>query len=218
MATPNPAASGVRRDLLALLPPEAYDQVLDASCAAGGTVKLLRERLPSLTAVGVERDPRAAAMARRHVERVVVGDPERVLPELAAEGADFDLVLLGNTLEQMVDPWSALRTVRELCPRGRVALALANPAHITSLVSLADGHWSERPHASHTRQHLRWFGEKDLRPFFREAGFRELRREASHRLLTYAHPLNRRLEPWLERLPVVRRFTTDAFLCLLEPR
>jgi len=218
MATPIPSApASVRRDLLALLPSGDIDQVLDASCAAGGTIRLLRERQPRLTAVGVERDPRAAAMAREHVERVLVGNPERVLAELAAEGADFDLVLLGNTLEQMVDPWSALRTVRQLCPRGRVALALANAAHISTLLSLADGRWSDRDQDLHGRHHLRWFGEKDLHPLFRDAGFREVNREVNHRLLPYAHPLNRRLEPWLDRVPGLRRFTTHAFLCLLEP-
>lgn len=218
MATPfQDASPGVRRDLLALVPSASIEQVLDVSCAAGGTVELLRERYPDVNAVGVERDPRAAAMASRHLERVVIGDPELILPQLAAEGDDFDLVLLGNTLEQMVDPWSTLRTVRQLCPRGMVALALTNPAHYVRLLSLADGRWAEREPSPHGARPLRLFAEKDLEPLFAAARFREVNRVKRHRVVTYAHPLNRRLGPWVDRIPGLRRFTTHAFLCLLEP-
>lgn len=88
------------RDTLALgefASPRRNGRVCDLGCGAGALLLLALGREPSLTAVGIERDPHAGALARRNLAdnglrgEIIVGDlsDRAVLPSAGA----FDLVL-----------------------------------------------------------------------------------------------------------------------------
>lgn len=219
MATmsPQPSYLGVRHDMLRMVPEVAIDRVLDVGCAEGATVRALRAMHPEIVAEGLEVDPRSAAAARAHLDRVLEGDASTLLPRLVHEGATYDLVLLGDVLEHLVDPWNALECVRRLCPQGHVVVSLPNVAHLSTLLSLIEGRWPYRERGIHDRTHLRWFGIENLHSLFADAGFQEIRREANHRIIEVPHRLNERLEPWLRRIPGLRRFTAYQFVSLLAP-
>ncbi|HEX2084943.1 MAG TPA: class I SAM-dependent methyltransferase, partial [Solirubrobacteraceae bacterium] len=100
---------GSHRQILAEVPPGA--RVLDVGCASGYLAALFAER--GCTVVGFERDPASAEVARAHCEEVIVGDLESP-DDRAAIPAGFDVVVMGDVLEHLADPWAALRFVREL--------------------------------------------------------------------------------------------------------
>jgi 2-polyprenyl-3-methyl-5-hydroxy-6-metoxy-1,4-benzoquinol methylase len=128
----------------------------------------------------------------------------------------FDLVLCGDVLEHLVDPWTALRCLRALCPNGYSIVSLPNVAHVSTFIALLRSHWPYRERGIHDRTHLRFFGRNNLSELYQGAGFREVRRRTRYRLLERPSPINERLEPVLGRIPVVRRFLEYQFISLLK--
>lgn len=95
--------------------------VLDVGCHTGETVLVLRER--GLHAVGLEPNPRAAAVVRAHGLPVIEQPIERAdLPE-----AHFGSILLSQVLEHTRDPHLVLRTARRaLRPGGSLYVVVPN--------------------------------------------------------------------------------------------
>jgi 2-polyprenyl-3-methyl-5-hydroxy-6-metoxy-1,4-benzoquinol methylase len=213
----NPSYAGIRADMLALVPEAALGAVLEIGCAAGGTGAALKSARPGVAITGIELDPELARQAGTRLDRVVVGDAQQMLAELEREGARFDLVLCGDVLEHLVDPWAALCSVRRLCPDGWAVVSLPNIAHVSTIASLAlRSYWPYRDRGIHDRTHLRFFGRKNLPELFAAAGFEEVRRVTHHRLLERPHRLNELADPLLARLPIVSRLFEYQFLCLLR--
>jgi 2-polyprenyl-3-methyl-5-hydroxy-6-metoxy-1,4-benzoquinol methylase len=155
---------------------EVHDgaRVLDVGCATGYLAARLAERGCSVT--GFERDPRSASLAEEHCERVIVGDLEAP-GDRAAIPAGFDIVLLGDVLEHLVDPWEALRFVRGLlAPSGVVVASIPNVAAWTVRLGLARGSWEYTETGLLDRTHLRFFTRCAAHELVRGAGF-EIERE-----------------------------------------
>ena len=101
-------------------------RVLEVGAHTGFFSATLRARGCDVTALEV--DPRAAAHAEAHADRVVVGDVEDPTVRAALVGP-FDRILFMHVLEHLVDPWGTLRACRELlAPGGRAIVLLPNVA------------------------------------------------------------------------------------------
>jgi 2-polyprenyl-3-methyl-5-hydroxy-6-metoxy-1,4-benzoquinol methylase len=150
---------------------EVHDgaRVLDVGCATGYIAARLSERGCSVT--GFERDPRSAARAEQHCEAVIVGDIES--PDArAAIPTGFDVVLLGDVLEHLIDPWDALRFVRGLlAPEGVVVTSIPNVAAWTVRLGLIRGSWEYTEIGLLDRTHLRFFTRRSAHELARGAGF-----------------------------------------------
>jgi SAM-dependent methyltransferase len=146
-------------------------RVLDVGCATGYLGAELARRGCRVT--GVEADPLAAERARVHCE-AVVGDIEDAAcrGELAAR-APFEVVLCGDVLEHLRDPWSALGAVAALvAPGGTVVLSVPNVAHWTGRRALARGRFPYAEHGLFDRTHLRFFTRASARELAESAGLR----------------------------------------------
>jgi SAM-dependent methyltransferase len=160
--------SPAHRLLLDAVPDGA--RVLDVGCATGYLAADLARRGCRVT--GVEADPAAAERARAHCEAVVVGDVEddACRGELAAL-APFDVVLCGDVLEHLRDPWSALRALAVLVtPGGKVVLSVPNVAHWTGRRAVARGRFPYAEHGLFDRTHLRFFTRASARDLAEGAG------------------------------------------------
>jgi 2-polyprenyl-3-methyl-5-hydroxy-6-metoxy-1,4-benzoquinol methylase len=213
----NRSYSGIRADLLALVPETALTAVLEIGCAAGDTGAALKSARPGIQITGIELDPELARRAGMRLDRVVVGDAQKMLEQLEREGMRFDLVLCGDLLEHLVDPWAALRSARRLCRDGWALVSIPNIAHVSTIASLAlRSYWPYRDRGIHDRTHLRFFGRNNLPELFAASGFEEVRRVTHHRLIERPHRLNELADPVLARLPIVSRLFEYQFLCLLR--
>jgi 2-polyprenyl-3-methyl-5-hydroxy-6-metoxy-1,4-benzoquinol methylase len=213
----NPSYAGIRSDMLALVPDVALENVLEIGCAAGATGARLKSERNGVSVTGIELDPELAERAQQRLDRVIVGDAMGTLQALESERARFDLVLCGDVLEHLVDPWAALGSVRRLCPNGWVIVSLPNIAHVSTIVSLLwRSYWPYRDRGIHDRTHLRFFARKNLPELFASAGFDELQRVTHHRLIERPHRINELTNPLLARLPIVSHLFEYQFLCLLR--
>lgn len=155
----------------------AGKRVLDVGCATGYIAEVLRELGCSVS--GIEYDADTGEQARPYLDKLVIGDVERV--DLVAEfGAGcFDVVIYGDVLEHLVDPVAVLVKTRDLLARGGAVVAsIPNVAHGAVRLSLLAGEFAYRETGLLDNTHLRFFTAATVGSLFRDAGYTpvELRR------------------------------------------
>jgi 2-polyprenyl-3-methyl-5-hydroxy-6-metoxy-1,4-benzoquinol methylase len=148
----------------------ANKRVLDVGCATGYLARALGEQ--GCRVSGVEFDPAAAKEAAPALEKIVIGDLDKI--DLPAEFADsqFDVVVFGDVLEHLRDPLPLVRSVRGmLSPGGSVVISVPNIAHGDVRLSLLQGRFDYRDLGLLDNTHIRFFTRESLRSFLEDAGF-----------------------------------------------
>ena len=146
-----------------------HKNVLDVGCATGYLGEVLRARGCIVT--GVELDREAAEIASSKLGRLVVGDIV-TLDLVETFGPErFDVVVLGDVIEHVVDPAGLLaRVATLLVPGGSVVISTPNVAHGALRLALLQGRWRYRDLGLLDRTHLRFFTRESLESVVREAG------------------------------------------------
>jgi 2-polyprenyl-3-methyl-5-hydroxy-6-metoxy-1,4-benzoquinol methylase len=161
-------------------------RVLDLGCGGGRNGEMLK-RAGAREVVGVELDAKAAAEARKRLDRVCECDLARLDPaELGDE--PFDAILASDVLEHLVDAEGVLaRAVTRLRPGGAVVVSLPNVASVFVMLQLLSKSWPRRKSGIFDRTHVRWFGKRDMVRLLEGAGLQVLR-----------------VEPYFTRYPAIR--------------
>jgi 2-polyprenyl-3-methyl-5-hydroxy-6-metoxy-1,4-benzoquinol methylase len=162
-----------RRDLIALLPNAKGGRILEIGCALGHTLAAIRNEGLASEVVGVELLdlPRTAA-ERRSVDRYIVGNIETDNLDLDTES--FDVVICGDVLEHLNDPWSVMRTVHRLLRRNGVLVAsVPNVREVRTLYNIIiRGDFAYADAGVLDRTHLRFFCRKNILDLLTGAGGR----------------------------------------------
>ncbi len=153
---------------MAVLATPAGSDVLDVGCGEGHVAAALVER--GCQVWGIEIDPEAAVAAQSSCEAVVVGDVAGVSHE-SLDGRTFDVILLLDVLEHVVDPLGALRHVTAwLAPGGKVIVSIPNVAHAAVRLALLQGRFEYSETGLLDETHLRFFDRRSLGALIRDAG------------------------------------------------
>jgi 2-polyprenyl-3-methyl-5-hydroxy-6-metoxy-1,4-benzoquinol methylase len=146
-------------------------RVLELGCSAGYISRRLTQRGCSVT--GVETDSAAAKQAQECCREVHVLDlnipgwvgtlPERV----------FDVVLLGDVLEHLVDPARVLREIEPVLDTdGSVVISLPNVVHWATRGKILLGRFNYESIGTLDHTHLHFFTAKTARELIESAGYR----------------------------------------------
>ena len=82
----------------------------------------------------------------------------------------FDYIIMGDVIEHLLDPWTAVRNMRELLvPGGSIIASIPNVAHITNLYNMLSGSWTYEDMGLLDRTHLRFFTKSEIVKMFEEA-------------------------------------------------
>ncbi|HEX5152521.1 MAG TPA: class I SAM-dependent methyltransferase [Parafilimonas sp.] len=167
----NPSYVGLRMDLLSNVEGEGK-QVLDVGCATGANGKYLLDKNIASTVYGIEMDEKMAAEAGRHYKDVIVGnlDDHKILQPINT--ISFDLILLGDVLEHLDDPWKMLNDFANLLNRnGEIIISLPNIQHIDVWRHIyIKGTWPVNSRGIFDKTHKRFFTLKDIRKLVAGAG------------------------------------------------
>ena len=148
-----------------------HKSVLDVGCATGYLGAALMAR--GCTVTGIEIDAEAADEARQRLDRVIVGDLGELDLDAVLGSERFDVVLMGDVLEHMVDPAALLlRAVSLLNPGGSVVISIPNVAHGSLRLALLQGRWQYKDRGLLDRTHLRFFTRPAVEALVRDAGLR----------------------------------------------
>ena len=154
---------------LAVLAVPPGSRVLDLGAADGAVACALRDRGCQVTTV--ERDAEGvAALIARGLPTI-----QADLDTLAADAvppAAFDVVLMLDVLEHLVDPGALLaRTRAWLAPGGRALLSVPNVTHGAVRLSLMQGRFPRTDVGLLDRTHLHFFDQDSLQALVTGAGF-----------------------------------------------
>lgn len=208
----NRAYTGLRRDILAVLPfttgsattasaatpgsagapgAPAAPKVLDIGCATGSMGQYLADTF-SAKVWGVEYDPAMAEVARGKMQGVWHADLNRERLASLPHPGRYDLVICGDVLEHLVDPWAALADIASLLePGGSVAVSMPNIGHYTTLAHLAFfREWPYRKRGIHDRTHLRFFTRRNMVELYRSAGLRPVKEKRMLRFWESGSPVD----------------------------
>lgn len=193
-----------RAELQRHVPPGAR-RVLDLGCASGAFGEALRAR--GATVVGVERDPAYAARARARLDEVVEADLETLDP---APLGTFDVLVAGDVLEHLVDPWAVLRRFATIVePGGTVVISLPNVRHWESMYAIAvQGRFPRRNEGVFDQTHLRWFTLHDAWSLVDQAGLQIEDVERRIRYRRVGGAIETPAARLLARIPGLRAFLT----------
>ena len=166
-----------RSELLERLPAETRS-LCDVGCAGGAAGRAFRLRAPGVRVTGIEKDPRAAALARQRLDRVLEEDVLVALERLDREGERFDGFLFADVLEHLDDPVAALKLAGRLASTRAVLVAsVPNVGHLSLVRDLVAGRFDPVPAGLADAGHLRWFDRRFLAECLEEAGWRVQRVE-----------------------------------------
>ena len=161
----------IRRDLLRYMDLQKPDlAVLDIGCSCGGNLMAIKLQNADAQLYGIELSEQAAAIAR-HFAEIKTTDVERFSdPDWQGK---FDYIIMGDILEHLRDPWTALlHVVRMLKPGGRLLASIPNVMHISNVKNLINGYWQYEDAGILDRTHLRFFTKKTIETMMAEAGLK----------------------------------------------
>lgn len=151
----------------------ARSEVLDLGAADGSMAAVLRRM--GCKVWGVELDDESARQARHHCEEVVVGDLNTLQLSDAFKGRQFDVVLMLDVLEHLVDPVGVLRgAVSVLKPSGWAVISLPNVTHISVRLALLGGRFTYTDVGLLDRTHLRFFDSDGVMELLEQAGWESM--------------------------------------------
>jgi len=146
-----------RSDILPLLPENAFN-VLDVGAGAGATLKWIKSIYPEVRTTGVELNQALRDELESRADVAIIGRIEELFSELQS----YDLILLLDVLEHLIDPASTLKRLSTLLRAdGQVIVSVPNIAHLSvSLPLLFGRRFAYADAGILDRTHLKFFVEK----------------------------------------------------------
>lgn len=157
-----------RREILPLLP-HAATNILEIGAATGQTLRWMKAIYPSAMTTGVELNGALADELCRNADVAIIGNINECFPQLKR----YDLILLLDVLEHLIDPATVLRSVRQLLnPGGQVIVSVPNIAHLSVTIPLLFGRrFTYQDAGILDRTHLKFFVEDTAVKLLNEANF-----------------------------------------------
>jgi 2-polyprenyl-3-methyl-5-hydroxy-6-metoxy-1,4-benzoquinol methylase len=168
--------AGARSDLIDRLKPDRNRAILEIGCGEGSTGAYAKRQGKCGLYVGVELFAPAASVAASLIDRVYTANVESFdLPEPLES---FDVLIAGEVLEHLVDPWTVLRRLRTYLRHDALVMASSpNVSHYSIVGMLLKGDWTLADSGRMDRTHLRWFTPRSYAEMFRNCGFEVLSTE-----------------------------------------
>jgi SAM-dependent methyltransferase len=167
--------TGVNPELLSRVPTGAA-VVIEVGAGAGNFGAAYLSLNPLARYIGLELDESAAHQAQSRLHTVIQGnveDPATLrLLDAALEGGLADVLIFGDVLEHLRDPWSTLLALRARMRPGGVCVAcIPNVSHWSLVQQQLQGRWDYADAGLLDRTHLRFFTLSSATAMFKSSGW-----------------------------------------------
>jgi 2-polyprenyl-3-methyl-5-hydroxy-6-metoxy-1,4-benzoquinol methylase len=184
MSSFNDSYTGLRHDLIQYIEGSSLT-ILDVGCATGVNGSYLLDKGIATQVVGIEYDPAMAEVAQEKNTYVFCGDLnlQSFRDKIYDSNRTYDVILMGDILEHLYDPWKLLRELREhLAVDGKIIISIPNIQHIELFIQVyLRGRWPRNERGIFDKTHLRWFTKKDAFSLVQQAGLQVLQYEPTYR-------------------------------------
>lgn len=187
----NQSYVGPRPDVLKLIP-TGIRTVLDIGCSTGELGQAIKEKTGA-TVIGVDTSVEMAAVAKEKNDKVIIGNIEDQKTLEQIENKKFDVIILADVLEHLINPWQTLKKLTNfLSPSGVVIASIPNVGHLDTLYNLLiNNYWPYRDRGIHDRTHMRFFTLKNIGELFKEAGLKIEKINVNYRIIETPHFINK---------------------------
>ena len=143
--------------------------ILDVGAGVGATLKWIKSIYPEAQTTGVELNPALQGELAKNADVAIIGKIEECISELQS----YDLILLLDVLEHLVDPVGTLKKLLNVAQvRGHVIVSVPNIGHLSvSLPLLVGRRFTYTDAGILDRTHLKFFVEKTAIGLLNEANF-----------------------------------------------
>ena len=165
--------NNARLDLISLIPNKQNNKVLEIGAGGCDTLLELKRTKIASEVVGVEL-MQLPGTNQNHpeIDKLIIGNIEQI--NLDVPENYFDVILCGDVLEHLIEPWDVLAKLHKfLKPDGVIIISVPNIREIETLYKIvvkADFRYSERGILDKT--HLRFFCKKNILMLLKDALFK----------------------------------------------
>jgi SAM-dependent methyltransferase len=160
---------GLNTKLLEAIPPGAR-RVLELGCANGRLGRRFKALHPGVQWWGIDASEQAVETASRHLDRVLRMDLDR--DDLGTLEGGFDVVVIGDLLEHLLDPARTLDALHGLAtPDARIVCCLPNMSHLSVIERLVAGDITYDDAGLLDRGHARFYSASSAFKTFLDAGW-----------------------------------------------
>lgn len=153
----------VREDILAVVPKRPAQRILEIGAGGGDTLVALKERGMAAYTVGVELFPMERSNQQNpNIDEFYLGNVEEM--ELPLQQESFDIILCGDVLEHLLDPWKAVDKLTPYLRRGGLFIVcMPNIRHWSAFVRIyLKGDFKYEPLGIFDKTHFRFFCPRNI--------------------------------------------------------
>jgi 2-polyprenyl-3-methyl-5-hydroxy-6-metoxy-1,4-benzoquinol methylase len=162
--------SSARKDWIDSLPRSDTARLLEIGCGNGDTGYYALEQQKCVSATGIEINDFAAKSAEEKITEVICGNVETL--SLPFQEGSFDLLVMSEVLEHLVDPWRVLKKVKPFMKPGALVFASSpNVSNYKIILMQLSGNWELTSEGVMDRTHLRWFTPNSYRAMFERCDY-----------------------------------------------
>ena len=160
----------VRMDIIQLIDFSKKPRtILEAGCACGSNFIEIKNHVSDIKCTGIELNAHSAAIAKLFAD-VYAMDLEKLdRPDWHDK---FDIIMMGDILEHLNDPWQAVRNMFRLqSPGGEILISVPNIMHFSIFNQMFHGNGEYEDAGILDRTHLRFFTKKTAQKLLEQAGY-----------------------------------------------
>ncbi|MBT1071367.1 class I SAM-dependent methyltransferase [Pelotalea chapellei] len=168
---PNSYFAKARMDLIQLIPPDSSNRILEIGAGSGETLLSIKRLGLGCEVVGVElMDIPNSNQFHGEIDNFIIGNIEGMHLNYSKEY--FDVIICGDVLEHLVDPWRTLENLSfYLRPGGTFIACIPNVREFKTLFNLiVNGNFKYKHSGVLDKTHLRFFCKKNILDLMTHAG------------------------------------------------
>ncbi|WP_338873227.1 class I SAM-dependent methyltransferase [Spirosoma sp. SC4-14] len=163
----------VREDLISLLPNNSQQRVLEIGAGGGDTLVAIKERQLAIEVIGVDLfSLNNTNQTNSQIDQFLIADIEK--DDLPFLNGYFDVIICGDVLEHLVDPWLAVEKLSNYLKQGgSFIISVPNIRNYRALFNIVfKGTFAYDPSGGiMDKTHLRFFCRKNVSDLFHNSIF-----------------------------------------------
>ena len=155
--------SAIRMDLVGLLPSNPDQVILEIGAGSGSTLAYLKEKNLAKHVTGIELfEIKDSLQKNQVIDEFIIGNIENM--DLEKFNEQFDVVICGDVLEHLIDPWKVVEKIASLIkPQGILIVSIPNFRDIKTLYNVfVKGDFKYEKSGVLDETHLRFFCKKNI--------------------------------------------------------
>lgn len=143
--------------------------LLEAGCAMGANFTYIKAINRSAELCGIELCENTAFFAKNYGD-VRSADLEKI--EVPEWDNKFDYIIMGDIIEHLVDPWSALKKLKVMLKSdGCIIASIPNIMNAVTMYHILSGKFTYEDSGILDRTHMRFFTKYEIKKMFNDCGY-----------------------------------------------